>query len=188
MVGNTAPSQGTHSPILASGCTGLAQTSTSYLIIRKVLSQPGPLGRPVDTEPDRQGSRCKEVPITVLPFRTSSLVYEPLSIRDNRGQVSPPTPLPSSQASPTFNETRRRPKVVRARLIVVWEKSKMFLSSRSPNTSSRTLWQISTCQKEGVGEGREVRRWPVSVCLWSRSAEGDRSGWEKSLHLKLRWD
>lgn len=67
---------------------------------------------------------------------------------------------------PTFTETMRRLKIVRARLKVVWEKSKMFSTRRSPNTTSWKASQISTCWKEEVGQRREGRWWPVSVHQW----------------------
>ena len=43
------PSQGTHSPILTSGCIVLVQTSTPHLITKGVLSQLGPLMLPKST-------------------------------------------------------------------------------------------------------------------------------------------
>lgn len=63
----------------------------------------------------------------------------------------------------------------------------MFLSCRSHSPRARTLWQISGCQKEWVGQGQDGRGWPVSVRMWCRLAEGDRRGCEENLHLKLRW-
>lgn len=44
-----APSQGIHSPILASGLTAQAQTSIPYLITQAVLAQLGPLMLPKST-------------------------------------------------------------------------------------------------------------------------------------------
>lgn len=46
-----APSQGTHGPILTSGCIVLVQPSTPHLITKGVLSQLGPLMLPKSTDP-----------------------------------------------------------------------------------------------------------------------------------------